>query len=92
MIKAGGVWRNYKGQLPTKTKKGEPIYYYEYDIQHEIGKTRGSERFVRGTDTKLSDDYPPTYEKIYMTDSHYGETASTYGYPEFVEITDDESK
>lgn len=59
--KAGGTWKNKKGQLPTKTEDGSDITYKEYDAQpSDDSGNRGTQRFVRGSDGS-----------VYYTDDHY---------------------
>ena len=66
--RAGRLFKNDKdpipgkrAKLPVKNLKGDPITYKEYDVNDKIvGKGRGDERFVRGSDGS-----------VYYTSDHY---------------------
>ena len=74
--KAGSIYQNRDGKLPTTDAKGNSITYKEWDVNNkQPGATRDSERFVTGSDGS-----------IYYTDSHYGDGESLKGLPPFIKI------
>jgi len=73
---AGRSWGNTINQLPTTDSSGNPITYREFDVNNRIpGADRDAERFVVGSDGS-----------IYYTDSHYGQSSSPSGLPDFIKI------
>ncbi|MFT8311366.1 MAG: T7SS effector LXG polymorphic toxin [Sporolactobacillus sp.] len=59
--KAGSVFKNRDGKLPTIDKNGKPVTYQEFDVNSKLPDARrDSERFIKGSD-----------DNLYYTDDHY---------------------